>query len=138
MRAKRTQLQKREAFEAGTDDRILFLVGRAFIPQAAVSLQQLRVFSREAIKTRTAKSVLAFDDEAKRDRKFSKRLWIRFDCGKTRDEIAFTIRRAARVQLAVRDRGGERSGSPFRQLGHRLNIVMTVNNKTLWTTTTHH
>ena len=81
---------------------VLFRVARAFIPQATVSLQQLRILSREAIKTRTAKTILAFDKEAKRDRKFSKCLLIRFDCRKPRDQIAFTVRRAARVQLAVR------------------------------------
>src|SRR6476620_6190312 len=135
-RAERAQLEKRDAFEAETHDRTLFRVAPAFVPQAAVSLQQLRVFAREPIKTRTAETVLAFHEKTQRHRQFAKRLLIGFDGGQTRDQIAFAVGGAARVKLAVVNRRGERTRAPFGELAHRLDVVMAVDHKCLWPTAT--
>src|SRR6185437_9793759 len=91
---------------------------------------------REAIKTRTAESIFTFDNETQGHRQLAERLLICFDCRQPRDQIAFTVRRTACIQLAVCNRGGERPRGPFRQLAHRLDIVMSVDNKRLWTTAT--
>src|SRR4029079_15037499 len=77
--AKRAQLEKRDAFEAETHNRSLFRVAPAFVPQTAVGFQQLSVLAREAIQTRTAKSVFSFDQETQRDREFAKCLLIGLD-----------------------------------------------------------
>ena len=99
-------------------------------------MQQLRVLGREAIKTRTTETILALDDEAKRHGQFAKGLLIRLDCCQTCNQIAFAVCRTACVKLSVLDRGCEWPRSPFSQLTDRLHIVVPVNNKRLWTTTT--
>src|SRR6185503_5563258 len=69
--AKRAQFEKRDAFETETYDRILPRVARTFVPQTTIRLQELRIFTREAIKTRAAESVFALDDETQRHWKFA-------------------------------------------------------------------
>jgi hypothetical protein len=134
--AESAQLKKRDALEAEAHDGILFRITRAFVPQTAVRLQQLRILFCETIQTRTAESVFALDQKAKRDWKLPKRLLISLDRGQTRNQIAFTVRRATRKQLTVLDRRGKWSGSPFCEVAHRLHIVVSINNECFWTTAT--
>src|SRR5215203_481134 len=101
MRAKRTQLQKRYALETKTYDRILFRVARTFVPNTTICFQQVRVFGSEPVKTWTTQTVFSFDDKPQRHRKFAKRFLIRFDCGKTCEEISFAVCGATRVQLPI-------------------------------------
>src|SRR6185295_17805850 len=134
--AEGAQLKKRDPLEAEAHHGILFRITRAFVPQTAIRLQQLRILFCETIQTRTAKTVFAFDQKTKRDWKFSKRLLISLDSGQSRNQIAFAVRRATRKQLTVLDRGGKGSGSPIREVAHRLHIVVSVNNERFRTTTT--
>src|SRR5262245_20216713 len=85
--AEGTQLEERDALEAKADDRILFRVARAFVPQTAIGFQQFRVFAGKAIQARAAQTVLALDAEAQRDRQFAKSLLIGLDCRETGHEI---------------------------------------------------
>src|SRR5688572_14723347 len=92
------------------------------------------MFVREAIKTRTPEPVFTFNDETQRDRKLSKRLLIRLNCGQSRDQIALAVRRAASVELPVADRRRKRPGTPVSQMAHGLHVVVTVNHEGLWST----
>src|SRR5689334_18241795 len=96
----------------------------------------MSVFAREAIKTRTAKTVFAFHEKAQRDRQFAKRFLISLDRREPRDQIAFAVRGAARVQLAVLNRRRERTGAPLSQVAHGLHVVMAVDHESLWSTAT--
>jgi hypothetical protein len=113
VRAKCAQLQERDPFEAKTNNWIFFCVAGAFVPQTAIRLQQLRIFLREAIKTRTTESILAFDDEAKRHRQFAERLLISLDGCQSCNKIALTVCSATRVKLSVLNGGCERPRRPF-------------------------
>jgi hypothetical protein len=66
-------------------------------------LQQLRILFGEAIKTRTAQTIFAFDEKAKRYRKFAKRFLIGLDSGQSRNEISFAVCRPTRLELSVYD-----------------------------------
>src|SRR5690242_14761025 len=127
--SKRAQLQKRDALETETDDRILFRVARTLVPETTIRFQHVGVFVSETIKTRAAKPVFTFDNETQRHRKFAERLLIRFNCCQSRDQIAFAVRRATRVQLSIADLRRKRSGAPVRQMSDRLHVVVTVNDE---------
>src|SRR5215213_7701700 len=109
VRAKGAELQERYAFEAETNYRRLFGVAGTFVPQTAISLQQVGVLFRETIKTGTAETVFSFDNETQGHRKFTVALLIGLDSRETRNEISFTVRGAACVQLSVFDSRGERT-----------------------------
>src|SRR5688500_4548932 len=135
-RSKRPQLQKRDALETETYDWRHPSVARSFIPQTPIRLQQLRILSREAIKTRAPKTVFALDDEAQCHRKFAKCFLIGFNRGETRNQISFAVCRTTRVQLSVLNCCRKRPRRPLVELAHRLHIVVTVNNKRFRTTAT--
>src|ERR1043165_565965 len=92
------------------------------------------MLAREAIQTRTAESVLAFDEKTQRDRQFAKRLLISLDGGETRDEVAFAVGRATRVKFAVLNRRREWTRAPLGEMAHRLHVVMAVDHERLWST----
>src|SRR5205085_11592158 len=113
IRAVSAQFDEADAFEAETDDESFFRVAVAVVPNATVCAQHVRVLAREAIEARTAQAVFAFDDEAQTEREFAERLLISLDGREPRDQIAFTVRRAARVEFVVEHARRKRPDRPF-------------------------
>src|SRR5205085_6560167 len=131
IRAVSAQFDEADTFEAETDDELLFRVAVTVVPDTAVRAQHVRVLTREAIETRTTQAVFAFDDEAQAEREFAERLLISLDGGEPCDQIAFTVRRAARVEFVVEHARRERPDRPLGQLPDRLHIVMAIDDEAM-------
>src|SRR3982750_2209759 len=93
------------------------------------------MLSREAIEARATESVLAFYDEAKRRRQFSESLLVSFDRSESRNQIAFAVRSATRIEFSVDDGRGEWTDGPVSQMPDWLDVIMAVDKKGVWTGT---
>src|SRR5918993_5850189 len=93
----RAQFEKCDAFEPKTNNRPLLGVAISFVPETAFCGQQIRVLTGELKKIWTSQSILAFNNEAQRDRHFAKRLLIRFYRYNSGQEVTFAIRGATGI-----------------------------------------
>src|ERR1051325_10975623 len=102
-RPRHAQLQKCDALKSKTDDKTLFGVLVAFVPDAAFCLKKVRAFFREAVEARAAYARFAFNQKAQADGELAVSFLIGFDGGEPRHQIAFAVGCAARVEFAIID-----------------------------------
>src|SRR5687767_1409768 len=98
-RAVRSQFHKLNTFETKADYRSLLRVFVTFIPDTTLCGQHFRVFGGEAIETRTAQSILAFNEKPQRNRQLAKCLLIGFDRRQPRRQVTLTVSSPARVEF---------------------------------------
>src|SRR5882762_2219041 len=126
------QLHELNALKTQTDNRPLFCILVALIPNAAFGGEHLRMFRRETIKARTSQPIFPFHKKAERHRQFAKSFLIGFNGRKPRYQIAFAVCSAARVKPAVQNRCRKWANRPFAQVANRLHVVVSIKNITLW------
>ncbi len=107
-RAVGPQFQKLDALKTETDNRPLFCVLVAFVPNASLCRQQLRILSSETIETWATQAIFSIDKESQRDRQLAEGFLIGFNRGHASNQIALAVGRPAGVKLAIDDRRRKR------------------------------
>src|ERR1041385_9093547 len=95
------QFHELNSLKAQTHYWALFGVFIPFIPDTTVGRKHFRMLISKAIKAGTSQAIFAFNKEPQRHRQFAESFLVSLDRRKSRDQIAFTVRRAARIQAAI-------------------------------------